>query len=98
MSFKEKVNMAKSEDRPKTRIVHPMPEEGTTDWVVWAAWADRITFEEIYERSGLKEAEVIRLMRRELKRSSFQRWRSRVATQSLKHRRLFELKRKGYPD
>ena len=85
--------MARQSDRPETRSAHPMPERGTEDWVVWAAWADRITFEEIEETTGLTEAEVIALMRRVLRRSRFRRWRARASTQSLKHRRRFERSR-----
>lgn len=70
-----------------------MPEEGSEDWIIWAAWADRITFEEIFEKTGLKEGDVIRLMRRSLKPSSFKRWRRRASTQSIKHRKVFQRKR-----
>ena len=38
------------------------PMLGSDSWVIWAAWADRITFEEIKEKSGLNEFEVIILM------------------------------------
>lgn len=85
--------MSKSETRPVTRTLHPMPEEGSEDWIIWAAWADRITFEEIFEKTGLKEGDVIRLMRRSLKASSFKRWRRRASTQSIKHRKVFQRER-----
>ena len=49
----------------------PEPSKGTEDWVVWAAWADRITFEEIFEQSGYRESDVIAAMHKRLKRSSF---------------------------
>ena len=87
--------MSKDGDRPQTRTAHPEPRVGTTDWVVWAAWADRITFEEIQEVSGLTESEVIALMRRTLKRSRFKRWRARASSQSLKHRRRFQAQRQA---
>lgn len=85
--------MPKRSDRPETRTAHPMPERGSEDWVVWAAWADRITFEEIEETTGLSEADVIRLMRRRLPRSRFRRWRARASAGGLKHRRRFEVSR-----
>ena len=67
---------------------------GSSDWVIWAAWADRITFEEIYERTGLTEAEVIQKMRSTLKRSSFKLWRKRVHQKvSIKHRARFKRQR-----
>ena len=86
--------MAKKSDYPLTRVKHPEPSQETADWVIWAAWADRVTFEEIEERTGFTESQVIRMMRRELKPSSFRRWRRRVRHQSLKHRRLFQKQRK----
>ncbi|MEE2901890.1 MAG: TIGR03643 family protein [Myxococcota bacterium] len=86
--------MARLGDRPLTRVRKPEPIAGTTDWIIWAAWADRITFEEIRERTGKSENEVIRIMRRNLKPSSFRLWRKRVATQSLKHRRKFRFDRR----
>jgi uncharacterized protein (TIGR03643 family) len=42
------------------------------------AWEDRTPFEAIESQFGLSESEVIRLMRRELKPSSFRLWRKRV--------------------
>ena len=64
------------------------------DWVIWAAWADRITFEEIKKKTGMSESEVIKVMRRTLKPNSFKLWRKRVRTKSLKHRKKFEYERK----
>ena len=72
-----------------------MPSIGSTDWVIWAAWADRVTFEEIREVSGLTESDVIALMRRSLKRSRFKRWRARATSQSLKHRKRFQSQRRA---
>jgi uncharacterized protein (TIGR03643 family) len=40
-------------------------------FVVRLAWEDRTSFEEIRERTGLVESQVIDLMRHELKPSSF---------------------------
>jgi len=79
--------------RPITRVKKPEPILGTDSWVIWAAWADRITFEEIREKTGLSEAEVIILMRSQLKRSSFRIWRKRVSMRRTKHRKLFESRR-----
>ena len=64
------------------------------DWVIWAAWADRITFEEIEKKTGFKESDVIKIMRRSLKPSSFRLWRKRVHEKSIKHRKKFEYSRK----
>ena len=58
--------------------------------VIRLAWEDRTTFEEIKTRTGLSEREVIDVMRRELKPSSFALWRKRVAGRVTKHRKLLE--------
>ena len=42
------------------------------------AWEDRTPFEAIKTQFDFTEADVISLMRRELKRSSFNMWRKRV--------------------
>ncbi len=64
------------------------------DWIIWAAWADRITFEEIEKKTGKKESDVIKIMRRSLKPSSFRLWRKRVNQKSIKHQKKFEYSRK----
>ena len=58
--------------------------------VVRMAWEDRTTFDQIKERTGLCEADVIKIMRRELKPFSFRTWRERVKGRITKHRKLFE--------
>lgn len=56
------------------------------DRVIEMAWEDRTSFEVIKAQFGLTEADVIALMRKELKRSSFNLWRKRVNTGvSMKH-------------
>lgn len=48
------------------------------DRIIEMAWEDRTPFEAIYVQFDLPEKEVIKLMRTNLKRSSFNRWRKRV--------------------
>lgn len=48
------------------------------DRIIEMAWEDRTPFEAIRFQFGLSEHEVIALMRRQLKRSSFELWRKRV--------------------
>ena len=62
--------------------------EGDKSAVVQMAWEDRTTFETIQERTGLSEADVIRLMRHQLKPSSFKMWRKRMKGRVTKHRAL----------
>ena len=61
---------------------------GDVSAVIQMAWEDRTTFETIYERMGLSESEVIRLMRAELNPSSFRLWRMRMKGRTTKHRAL----------
>ena len=77
-----------------TRVKNPEPDISDPDWVICAAWADRITFEEIEKKTGKTESEVIRIMRRSIKPSSFRLWRKRVNQKSIKHRKKFEYSRK----
>lgn len=53
--------------------------------VIEMAWEDRTPFDAISTSFGLSEPEVITIMRRELKRSSFKLWRERVTGRSTKH-------------
>lgn len=56
------------------------------DRIIEMAWEDRTPFEAITYQFGLSEQDVISLMRKELKRTSFKRWRKRVNSKvSLKH-------------
>ena len=48
------------------------------DRVIEMAWEDRTPFEAIAYQFGLSESDVIKIMRRELKPSSFKLWRKRV--------------------
>ena len=56
--------------------------------VIEMAWEDRTPFEAIEHNYGLKEADVIALMRRQLKSSSFRLWRKRVTGRATKHLKL----------
>jgi uncharacterized protein (TIGR03643 family) len=60
------------------------------DRIIRMAWEDRTSFEAIRAQIGLNEAEVIHIMRRELKPSSFRCWRQRVNGRLTKHRKLLE--------
>jgi uncharacterized protein (TIGR03643 family) len=56
------------------------------DRLIEMAWEDRTPFEAIKFQFGLTQGEVIKIMRRELKRSSFNLWRKRVNQgDSIKH-------------
>ncbi|WP_431158196.1 TIGR03643 family protein [Winogradskyella poriferorum] len=55
------------------------------DRIIEMAWEDRTPFEAITFQFGLKEQEVVELMRKEMKPSSFRMWRARVQGRSTKH-------------
>lgn len=55
------------------------------DRIIEMAWEDRTTFEAIQFQFGIKEQDVIALMRKEMKSSSFKMWRKRVSGRATKH-------------
>lgn len=56
--------------------------------IIEMAWEDRTPFEAIETQFGLNESDVIALMRREMKRSSFKLWRERMTARTTKHAAL----------
>lgn len=58
------------------------------DRIIEMAWEDRTPFEAIEFQFGLKEKEVIELMRAKSKPSSFKMWRKRMQGRSTKHAQL----------
>ena len=75
-----------------------MKTDPHTSAIIRLAWEDRTTFEEIEKKTGLSEGEVIKVMRRELKPSSFRMWRKRVNGRITKHRKRFEREVLGRDD
>ncbi len=63
----------------------PELDSETINRVLEMAWEDRTTFESIELQFGLTEPQVIALMRREMKASSFRMWRKRVSGRNTKH-------------
>ena len=60
------------------------------DRIIEMAWEDRTPFEAIKNQFGFDEGEVIKLMRNNLKKSSFKLWRKRVSGRTTKHLKLRE--------
>ena len=58
------------------------------DRIIEMCWEDRTPFEAIEYQFGLKEKDVIKVMRDNLKTSSFKLWRKRVAGRKTKHMML----------
>ncbi|WP_071189968.1 TIGR03643 family protein [Trichormus sp. NMC-1] len=63
----------------------PELEQATIDRIVEMAWEDRTPFDAIEIQFGLLEKQVIAIMRREMKESSFRMWRERVTQRKTKH-------------
>lgn len=59
------------------------------DEVVELALKDSVSFDSIQKTLGLSEKEVVAIMRKELKRTSFVRWRKRVYGKKTKHQKKF---------
>ena len=55
------------------------------DRIIEMAWEDRTPFEAIEFQFGLKENDVRKIMRANLKESSFKLWRKRVKGRKTKH-------------
>ena len=70
-------------------------DESQLSRVIEMAWEDRTTFGAIEHSYGLDETAVIKLMRQQLKPSSFRLWRERVTGRDTKHqaKRSFEVGR-----
>ena len=53
--------------------------------IIEMAWEDRTPFEAITEEFKLSEPQVIKIMRTNMKASSFRMWRKRVSGRKTKH-------------
>ena len=59
--------------------------ERDVDRIIEMAWEDRTPFDAIETQFNVPESDVIVLMRRQLKPSSWRMWRERVQGRSTKH-------------
>lgn len=65
-------------------------DTATVSRIIEMAWDDRIPFEAIQTQFGLNEPAVQRLMKQQLKSSSYRMWRMRVRGRQAKHAALRE--------
>jgi uncharacterized protein (TIGR03643 family) len=63
----------------------PELDTETIDRIIEMAWEDRTPFDAIEAQFGLLEKQVIALMKREMKESSYRMWRERVTKRKTKH-------------
>lgn len=62
------------------------------DRIIQMAWEDRTTFDVIEAQFGINQDSVIRIMRKHMKKKSFEIWRKRTSGRKTKHKSLSELK------
>ena len=62
-----------------------------TDRIIEMAWEDRTPFDAILAQFNLNEKDVIGLVRKEMKLSSFKMWRKRVQGRKTKHAELQDM-------
>lgn len=67
-----------------------MLNEEEIDRIIAMAWEDRTPFEAIKLQFGFSEDQVVELMRKNLKDSSWRRWRARVKGRKTKFSKLRE--------
>ena len=60
------------------------------DRIIEMAWEDRTPFDAIENQFRIPEKEVIKIMRTNMKPSSFRMWRKRVQGRSTKHTQLHQ--------
>ena len=56
--------------------------------IIEMAWCDKTSFDSIQLQTNLSEKEVIKIMRSNLKKTSFQVWRQRVYGRKAKHAKI----------
>ena len=62
--------------------------EREIDRIIEMAWEDRTPFDAIESQFGVVEKDVIKIMRKNMKASSFRMWRERVHGRATKHSKL----------
>ena len=96
-SIAQKSNLkpAASNDKSSSATAAKELDDVQLSRVIEMAWEDRTPFEAIEHGYGLDETAVIKLMRQELKPSSFRLWRQRVTNRATKHqaKRPFDIGR-----
>lgn len=75
-------------NRIKRRGLIHMTMDSQTHEIIEMAWCDETSFDAIEKQTGLKEKDVITIMRSNMKPSSFRMWRKRVYGRKAKHENL----------
>lgn len=73
------------EDVQQPPILPPVLTDADIDRIIEMAWEDRTPFDAIRFQFGLTESQVRKLMKDQLKFSSYKNWRKRVEACTTKH-------------
>ena len=73
--------------KPKTKlpISDSMDATANLSEIIAMEWCDKTTFDNITHITGWSEADIILIMRQNLKPASFRHWRKRVSGRQSKH-------------
>ena len=73
----------------------PIDSAASLSEIIAMAWCDKTAFDDIAQITGLSEADIIRIMRQNLKPASFRHWRKRVTGRHSKHAKKSQVKMKS---
>ena len=79
-------------ENTKLKLVNNKIDAELINNIIFLAWSDKISFEEILLKTSLTEDKVVKIMRQKLKHKSFVNWRKRVRGRKSKHRKLNEIR------
>ena len=71
-------------------------DQDSLNRIIEMAWEDRTPFDVIYKEFDITQNELERLMRNNLKPSSFKLWRKRVSGRTRKHEKKRQLSEKPF--
>lgn len=72
-------------DWPKPIKISDEKAQISDSEIIELAWCDETSFDSIKAQTGMAEKDIITLMQRNLKPSSFRLWRKRVSGRKAKH-------------
>ena len=79
-------------ENTKLKLVNNKIDTELINNIIFLAWSDKISFDEILLKTSLTEDKVVKIMRQKLKHKSFVNWRKRVRGRKSKHRKLNEIR------
>ena len=77
--------MQKKQDQDEMKTNH---NDYNINSIIEMAWCDKTSFDSIKLQTNLSEKDVIKIMRSNLKKTSFHVWRQRVYGRKAKHAKI----------